>query len=134
MCMCQGVGAPLSVERTRMLLVLRINVLAKGHSGISSDALDAIIKAFNGRDLQFYYFCLSCMFNVNEILAPTVKPPAGAVGHGFLLVHVTTMPVSSFWMMKALMFLTGIMYSSIQNHHVAPQTVQELTNAQYVFT
>lgn len=31
-----------------MLLVLRINVLAKGHSGISMETLDALIKAFNG--------------------------------------------------------------------------------------
>jgi histidine ammonia-lyase len=31
---CAGVGAPLSVERTRMLLALRVNVLCKGHSGI----------------------------------------------------------------------------------------------------
>lgn len=47
-CLWEGVGAPLSVERTRMLLVLRINVLAKGHSGISLETLDAMIKAFNG--------------------------------------------------------------------------------------
>jgi len=30
-----GVGNPLTMGRTRMLLALRINVLAKGHSGIS---------------------------------------------------------------------------------------------------
>lgn len=47
-CLRQGVGTPLSVERTRMLLVLRINVLAKGCSGISLETLDAMIKAFNG--------------------------------------------------------------------------------------
>ena len=29
---CAGVGAPLTRNRTRMLLALRINVLAKGHS------------------------------------------------------------------------------------------------------
>ncbi|KAF3859618.1 hypothetical protein F7725_022017 [Dissostichus mawsoni] len=43
-----GVGAPLSAERTRMLLALRINVLAKGHSGVSMETLNAMIKAFNG--------------------------------------------------------------------------------------
>lgn len=46
---CVGVGNPLSPERTRMLLALRINVLAKGHSGISLETLQAMIQAFNGR-------------------------------------------------------------------------------------
>lgn len=45
---CVGVGNPLSPERTRMLLALRINVLAKGHSGISLETLQAMIQAFNG--------------------------------------------------------------------------------------
>lgn len=31
-----------------MLLALRINVLAKGHSGISLETLQAMIQAFNG--------------------------------------------------------------------------------------
>ena len=31
---CAGVGAPLTASRTRMMLALRINILAKGHSGI----------------------------------------------------------------------------------------------------
>ena len=34
-----GVGTPLPPERVRMLLALRINVLAKGHSGISPRTL-----------------------------------------------------------------------------------------------
>lgn len=31
-----------------MLLALRINVLAKGHSGISLETLQAMVQAFNG--------------------------------------------------------------------------------------
>lgn len=31
-----------------MLLALRINVLAKGYSGISPETLDQMIQAFNG--------------------------------------------------------------------------------------
>lgn len=42
-----GVGNPLSPERTRMLLALRINVLAKGYSGISLETLKKYIAAFN---------------------------------------------------------------------------------------
>ncbi|XP_046890017.1 histidine ammonia-lyase [Hypomesus transpacificus] len=48
-----GVGSPLSPERTRMLLALRINVLAKGYSGISLDTLHAMIQAFNASCLPF---------------------------------------------------------------------------------
>lgn len=32
-----------------MLLALRINVLAKGYSGISLETLQAMIQAFNGK-------------------------------------------------------------------------------------
>ena len=43
-----GTGEPLSLRRTRMLLALRINVLAKGYSGISRANLEKYIAAFNG--------------------------------------------------------------------------------------
>ena len=45
-----GVGPPLSPERTRSLLALRINILAKGHSGVSAKTLSQMIDAFNGED------------------------------------------------------------------------------------
>uniref|UniRef100_A0A8C7QLC4 Histidine ammonia-lyase n=1 Tax=Oncorhynchus mykiss TaxID=8022 RepID=A0A8C7QLC4_ONCMY len=48
-----GVGNPLSPERTRMLLALRINVLAKGYSGISLETLHRMIQAFNASCLSF---------------------------------------------------------------------------------
>uniref|UniRef100_A0A7N8XJQ9 Histidine ammonia-lyase n=1 Tax=Mastacembelus armatus TaxID=205130 RepID=A0A7N8XJQ9_9TELE len=43
----------LNPERTRMLLALRINVLAKGYSGISLETLHAMIQAFNASCLSF---------------------------------------------------------------------------------
>lgn len=42
-----GVGPPLSIEHTRMLFALRINILAKGYSGISPKTLKQLIAAFN---------------------------------------------------------------------------------------
>jgi len=42
-----GVGEPLSPEETRRLLALRINVLAKGHSGIRPETVERMIAAFN---------------------------------------------------------------------------------------
>ena len=47
-----GVGQPLTPERTRRLLALRINVLAKGYSGISCRVLRQYVDAFNGRLLS----------------------------------------------------------------------------------
>ncbi|KAF1372625.1 hypothetical protein PFLUV_G00267800 [Perca fluviatilis] len=70
---CAGVGAPLSVERTRMLLALRINVLAKGYSGVSMETLDAMLKAFNA----------SCLSWVPE------KGTVGASGDLAPLAHLT---------------------------------------------
>ena len=46
---CAGVGEPLTVERARMMFALRINILAKGYSGISEDTLHKIIAAFNSK-------------------------------------------------------------------------------------
>lgn len=47
-----GVGKALTPQKTRMLLALRINVLAKGYSGISLKTLMQLIDAFNGN--KFY--------------------------------------------------------------------------------
>jgi len=46
---CAGVGEPLTIERARMMFALRINILAKGYSGISEDTLRRIIAAFNSK-------------------------------------------------------------------------------------
>lgn len=43
-----GVGDCLPLHRIRMMLALRINVLAKGYSGISLDNLNKMIDIFNG--------------------------------------------------------------------------------------
>ena len=45
-----GVGKALTPEKTRMLLALRINVLAKGYSGIRLRTLKQLIDAFNGEN------------------------------------------------------------------------------------
>lgn len=65
-----GVGKPLSPERSRMLLALRINVLAKGYSGISLETLQQVIEAFNGKKmfkenpiLPFFFFLLTVLLN-----------------------------------------------------------------------
>ena len=42
-----GVGSPLSLVHTRLMFALRINVLAKGYSGISISLLEHIVEMFN---------------------------------------------------------------------------------------
>jgi len=48
-----GVGPALDPHKTRMLLALRINVLAKGHSGIRPKTLMQLIDAFNASCLPW---------------------------------------------------------------------------------
>nr|XP_020457124.1 histidine ammonia-lyase-like isoform X1 [Monopterus albus] len=77
---CAGVGAPLSIERTRMVLALRINTLAKGHSGVSMETLDSMIKAFNAS-------CLSWVpekgtLGASGDLAPLAHLTLGLMGEG----------------------------------------------------
>ena len=75
-----GVGNPLSPRRTRMLLALRINVLAKGFSGISSETLLQLIDAFNAS-------CLSWVPEKGTVgasgdLAPLSHLALGLIGEG----------------------------------------------------
>ena len=68
-----GIGPYLSLQRTRMLLALRINVLAKGHSGITLSTLSLLIKALNEN-------CISCV---------PIKGTVGASGDLAQLAHLT---------------------------------------------
>ncbi|XP_063068176.1 histidine ammonia-lyase-like [Engraulis encrasicolus] len=79
---CAGVGNPLTPERTRMLLALRINVLAKGYSGVSMETLNAIIDAFNAS-------CLSWVPEQGTVgacgdLAPLAHLTQGLMGKGLM--------------------------------------------------
>ncbi|KAI4888917.1 hypothetical protein NFI96_005924 [Prochilodus magdalenae] len=85
----------------------------------------------------------------DEILGPVVKPYAGAVGPGFLLVHNNARPhvarvcrqflenegIDTIdWPtgspgLNSIEHLWDIMFRSIQRHQVALQTIQELSDA-----
>lgn len=75
-----GVGEPLSPQRTRMLLALRINVLAKGHSGISLVNVFKMIKAFNAGCMPM----VPCKGTVGASgdLAPLSHLALGLMGEG----------------------------------------------------
>ncbi|XP_037016088.2 histidine ammonia-lyase isoform X1 [Artibeus jamaicensis] len=75
-----GVGKPLSPERCRMLLALRINVLAKGYSGISLETLKQVIEAFNASCLS--YVPEKGTVGASGDLAPLSHLALGLIGEG----------------------------------------------------
>ncbi|KAG2460337.1 HUTH lyase, partial [Polypterus senegalus] len=74
------VGKPLSPERSRMLFALRINVLAKGYSGISLNTLHQMIEAFNASCLS--YIPEKGTVGASGDLAPLSHLALGLMGEG----------------------------------------------------
>lgn len=77
-----GVGEPLPPTQTRMLLALRINVLAKGHSGIRTETVTKLLNAFNAD-------CLSIVPSKGTVgasgdLAPLSHLALGMMGEGMM--------------------------------------------------
>ncbi|PAV85352.1 hypothetical protein WR25_12781 [Diploscapter pachys] len=75
-----GYGKPLSPSKTRMLLALRINILAKGYSGISVENLKKMIAAFNA-------YCVSYVPQQGTVgcsgdLCPLAHLALGLLGEG----------------------------------------------------
>uniref|UniRef100_A0A183BYB6 Histidine ammonia-lyase n=1 Tax=Globodera pallida TaxID=36090 RepID=A0A183BYB6_GLOPA len=75
-----GHGEPLDPATARMLLALRINVLAKGHSGISLENVEKLVKAFNA-------FCVSYVPEQGTVgcsgdLCPLAHLALGLIGEG----------------------------------------------------
>ncbi|KAM6437304.1 histidine ammonia-lyase isoform 1-T1 [Liasis olivaceus] len=75
-----GVGKPLIPERCRMLLALRINVLAKGYSGLSLGTLQQVIEVFNASCLP--YIPEQGTVGASGDLAPLSHLALGLIGEG----------------------------------------------------
>ncbi|CAB4032030.1 histidine ammonia-lyase [Paramuricea clavata] len=75
-----GVGNPLTQEQTRMLMALRINVLAKGYSGISLENLERIVEAFNASCLP--WIPEQGTVGASGDLAPLAHLALGLMGEG----------------------------------------------------
>ena len=75
-----GVGSSLSLNLTRMLLALRVNVLAKGYSGISQATLNRYIEAFNKDILS--YIPEKGTVGASGDLAPLSHLALGLMGEG----------------------------------------------------
>ncbi len=77
---CCGVGEPLSLQMTRMMLALRINVLAIGKSGMSLENLERMVAIFNSG-------CLPMIPSKGSVgasgdLAPLAHLARGMMGEG----------------------------------------------------
>ncbi|KAI1712286.1 aromatic amino acid lyase domain-containing protein [Ditylenchus destructor] len=75
-----GYGDHLEPSKARMLLALRINVLAKGHSGISLENVEKLVAAFNA-------FCVSYIPEQGTVgcsgdLCPLAHLALGLLGEG----------------------------------------------------
>ncbi|KJH43723.1 phenylalanine and histidine ammonia-lyase [Dictyocaulus viviparus] len=75
-----GYGQPLHPSKVRMLLALRINVFAKGYSGISLENVKKMVAAFNA-------FCVSYVPQQGTVgcsgdLAPLAHLALGLLGEG----------------------------------------------------
>ncbi|KAF7637789.1 Histidine ammonia-lyase [Meloidogyne graminicola] len=82
-----GYGEPLDPAKARMLLALRINVLAKGHSGISLENLEKLINAFNA-------YCVSYIPEQGTVgcsgdLCPLAHLALGLLGEGKMWCPLT---------------------------------------------
>merc|ERR1719322_2103202 len=75
-----GVGDPLSIERTRMMFALRINVLCKGFSGISISNLEILVQAFNASCLP--WIPEKGTVGASGDLAPLAHLANGLMGNG----------------------------------------------------
>jgi histidine ammonia-lyase len=82
---CAGVGTPLRANRARMMLAVRINVLAKGHSGIRVETLDTLVEAFNRGLIP--HIPIKGTVGASGDLAPLSHLALGILGEGLLASH-----------------------------------------------
>lgn len=75
-----GVGRPLSVSRVKRLLTVRVNVLAKGHSGVREETLRAMIRFLNADCLP--YVPERGSVGCSGDLAPSAHVALGLMGEG----------------------------------------------------
>eukprot|EP00823_Brevimastigomonas_motovehiculus_P003205 TRINITY_DN1942_c0_g1_i1.p1 TRINITY_DN1942_c0_g1~~TRINITY_DN1942_c0_g1_i1.p1 ORF type:complete len:594 (+),score=199.23 TRINITY_DN1942_c0_g1_i1:26-1807(+) len=75
-----GVGEPLALAQVRMLMTLRINVLAKGHSGVRTETLKKYLAALNKNCLP--YVPSQGSVGASGDLAPLAHLALGLMGEG----------------------------------------------------
>jgi len=89
---CTGVGAPLSERVTRLVLLLKVNALARGYSGIRREAIEALLALSNGGAMPV----LPCKGSVGASgdLAPLAHLAAVLLGEGEVRLAGETLPAA----------------------------------------
>ena len=87
-----GVGDPLSAAATRAMMLLRANVLAKGHSGVRPVVLETLIAMLNAG--VHPVIPAKGSVGASGDLAPLAHLALGAIGEGFVLQNGERVPAS----------------------------------------
>lgn len=93
-----GTGKPLDITTTRMMMILRLNVLAKGHSGISLESVDSLTEAINKR--CYPYIPLKGTVGASGDLAPLSHMIIGLMGQGKMYDNETKSYLPSMEVLK----------------------------------
>lgn len=86
-----GVGTPLTIPQTRCMMALRINVLAKGYSGVSVEVLKTYIRAYNAG--LFSVIPQQGSVGASGDLAPLAHLALGLLGQGLMWDPETCQPL-----------------------------------------
>jgi len=90
---CTGVGAPLSERVTRMVLLLKVNALARGYSGIRREAIEALLTLLNAGALPL--LPAKGSVGASGDLAPLAHLAATLLGEGELRLSGETLPAAA---------------------------------------
>jgi histidine ammonia-lyase len=116
-----GTGPPLSDRTVRRILVIKINTLATGHSGVRRTLLDALIALYNGDVLP----CIPAKGSVGASgdLAPLAHLGAALIGEGKVRVQGEILPAEE-----------GLVRAGLAPLRLAPKEGISLLNGTQVST
>jgi histidine ammonia-lyase len=140
-----GVGEPLDTTTVRRIMALRINVLARGHSGISLGVLETLIRIFNA-GLTPEVPCQGTV-GASGDLAPLAHIALGCIGegamrdpsrgHGFFpagevlqahgIAPAQLRAKDGLAMVNGTQFITGVGSQALEGALVAAQVAQPIT-------
>jgi histidine ammonia-lyase len=87
-----GIGEPLGREETRAMMLLRANVLAKGHSGVRASVLDTLLAMLNADVLPVVPSRGSV--GASGDLAPLAHLALGVIGEGMVRARGQLVPAA----------------------------------------
>ncbi len=89
---CAGVGEPLPDRVVRLALVLKINALARGHSGLRPEVIEALVRLYNEDALPV--IPAQGSVGASGDLAPLAHLSAALIGEGEIVLGGKTLPAA----------------------------------------